>query len=345
MRDFAAAFATLALGRASVLVRKQLPGALGSALSDLIILTGYLLILKGVASFAGRRYSRLSVGLLVVMAIVWSVSGVQGQETMWNYISSIPIALISALTAYEVLRCKALSRLPSRGVIILVTSIHALFYTCRAVVLPWLVAHYGPDVLVLFSKITIYEGVLYSVVLPMTLLKLVREESHDQLLQESHTDYLTRLGNRRRFFEEGSRRLAAQQHGPTAVLAFHLDQFKLINDRYGHQMGDDVLKSFARIVTDTFGHQALIARIGGEEFAALLLGEPARQAHALGNAVVTHLAQTTLARTNDQKILATVSIGLAYYERHAPPLGQSLANADQALYRAKSAGGNCLIRS
>lgn len=345
LRIFAAAFATLAVGCASVLVRKQMPGALGSAFSNLVILTGYLLILSGVASFAGRWYARFSVGLLVFMAIAWAMAGIRWQDTMWNYITSIPIALISGLTAFEALRCKALSALPSKSVIVLVTGAHAVFYTSRAVILPWLVSQYGSDMLVLFSKITIYEGVLYSVVLPMTLLKLVREESHARLLQESQTDYLTQLGNRRWFFEEGSRRVTAKPQGPTAVLAFDLDQFKLINDRYGHQAGDDVLKSFAHIVSKVLGADALIARIGGEEFAALLHGQPARHAETLGDMVATQLARTIATRLHDQDVLATVSIGLAYYDNDAPPLAQSLAAADKALYRAKSAGGNRLVRA
>ena len=75
----------------------------------------------------------------------------------------------------------------------------------------------------LASNITMYEGVLYSIVLPMTLLKLVREETHGQLLRESQTDYLTRLGNRRWFFEQGQRLIDdGRGREPLAVLAFDL---------------------------------------------------------------------------------------------------------------------------
>jgi len=345
LRVFAAGFATLALGCATVLIRQHLPGISGSVLSNLIILTGYLLILNGVASFSGRHYAKFSVTVILVMALIWLLAGSRWHDVLWNYVTSFPIALVSGLTAWEVLRCDALKTMQSRHIVVLVTSVHTISYACRAFVLPWLVVWLGPSVLSLSSKMTIYEGVLYSVLLPMTLLKLVREESHCQLLRESQTDYLTRLGNRRWFFEEGARVLGNSPQGPIAILAFDLDQFKAINDRYGHQVGDDVIKSFANTVKNVMGSGVIVARLGGEEFAALLDADKARRAHDLGDAIATRFAQTITKRFDDHDVLATVSIGLAYYASAAPSLAQGLADADQALYRAKSLGGNRLERA
>lgn len=345
LRIFAAAFATLAAGCAMVLVRRHLPGISGSAVSNLVILIGYLLILNGVASFSGRHYARFSIALLLVMALVWIAVGARWHDALWNYVTSFPIALVSGLTAWQVFRCDSLKTLQSRYIVVLVTGVHAVSYACRAFVLPWLVDLYGPAMLSLSSKMTIYEGVLYSVILPMALLKLVREESHNQLLRESQTDYLTRLGNRRWFFEEGARVFGASPQGPIAILAFDLDQFKAINDRYGHQVGDDVIKSFANTVKNVMGPGVILGRLGGEEFAALLDADKARRAHELGDAVATRFAQTITKRFDDEDVLATVSIGLAYYESAAPSLAQGLADADQALYKAKSLGGNRLERA
>ena len=231
----------------------------------------------------------------------------------------------------------------ARHIVVVVTGIHALLYVGRAFALPWLVTAYGPDLQPLASKITMYEGVLYSVILPMTILKLIREDGHTQLLKESQTDYLTRLGNRRWFFEQGKRILAAEDlRGPVAVLAFDLDQFKAINDRYGHQAGDEVLKSFAEIARNAMGPNTLLARIGGEEFAALLYGPEARRARSLGEAVAARFAENIAARIGGIGILATVSIGLAQFDDERPVLSDALVAADQALYRAKAMGGNRL---
>lgn len=342
LRILAAGFTTLAIGCALVLVRRSVPGAMGSAVSNLVILTGYLLVLGGIASLSGRQYRAASVGILIVDALVWAGWGAQRLDLMWNYVSALPIALISAMTAREMLRCEAMKALRSRHIIVVVAGIHAVVYFARALILPWLVSAYGPAMQAAASKLTVYEGVLYSVLLPMALLKLIRDEAHGQLLQEAQTDYLTRLGNRRWFFEQGARLFGGEGSRPVAVLAFDLDRFKAVNDVYGHQTGDQVLKSFAEIARRVLGPHALLGRIGGEEFAALLTGDDARRARALGEAVATRFADTIPHQIHGLGlgIPATVSIGLAHFETEVPPLADALAAADQALYRAKSLGGN-----
>lgn len=343
LRILAAGFATLALACAGVLFRRAVPGAIGSAICNLVMLCGYFLVLNGVAALSGRRYRVSAAVVIAGMALVWAVSGARWQDLVWNHISAFPIALVSAMTTREMLRCDAMKPFFARHIVVAVTGIHALLYVGRAFILPSIVSAYGPAIQSMASKITMYEGVLYSVILPMTILKLIREETHGQLLKESQTDYLTRLGNRRWFFEQGNRILGADaRRGPIAVLAFDLDQFKAINDRYGHQTGDEVLKSFAAIARRVMGPDTLLARIGGEEFAALLSGDDASRAKALGETVARQFAENISSRIGSVGIPATVSIGLAQYEDGTPTLGDGLAAADRALYRAKALGGNRL---
>jgi diguanylate cyclase (GGDEF)-like protein len=338
-----AAYATLAVGCAAAAFRHTLPGVIGAALSNLVIVTGYLLILHGAAALSGRQYRAGSIVLLVLLALTWAVAGTRGEALMWGYISAIPIAIACGLTARELSRNNALKRFQSRRIAAWVCGGHALFYAFRAFILPWLATLYGPKIFSVASQITMYEGVLYSVVLPMTLLKLVREEAHEQLLQESQTDYLTGLGNRRRFFEEGTRVISdGGASRPMSLLAFDLDHFKTINDRYGHETGDEVLKSFGQIARSVLGSGAILARIGGEEFAALLPNHDGRRAKELGDAIVKRFATTISHRIDGVGIQATVSIGLAQSALEACTLGELLAAADQALYRAKSLGGNRL---
>ena len=341
LRILASGYATLAIGCAAVLFRRDLPGAWGSAISNLILLSGYLLILHGVASFRGRAYRGLSAGLLGVMALIWIISGARWQDVVWNYASSIPIAIVSAVTALEMLRNRTMVAFPARRFVVAITAIHTLFYTFRALILPWLVAEFGAPLQAAASKITLYEGALYSVILPMTLLKLVREERHCHLMRESHTDYLTRIGNRRWFFEEGKRVIEGRgTRGPIAVLAFDMDHFKAINDRYGHQTGDDVLRAFADISRGVIGPDAIFARLGGEEFAALVWSDDARRSQALGATVARTFAETISNGVHGLGIPATVSVGLAQFDDDMPELAHALSTADRALYRAKSLGGN-----
>lgn len=340
LRILASGFATLALGCAAALYRRDLPGVSGAALSNLVILGGYLLVLNGVAALSGRRYVRTSLCVLIGMGLTWVIGGVRWFDVMWTYVSSVPIALVSGLTAWEVYRCQALKPRRSRYIVMAVAGVHTALYAGRAFILPWFDSQ---PVLTLAGKLTIYEGVLYSVVLPMTLLKLIRDETHRQLLLESQTDYLTRLGNRRWFVEQGARMLNGKEgRGAVSVLAFDLDHFKSVNDRYGHAAGDQVLKSFAETAREVLGHDTILARIGGEEFAALLWGDDAKGAHTLGKAMAERFAVTVSNRIDNIGIAATVSIGLARFNGDAPTIMDALAIADQALYRAKSLGGNRL---
>jgi diguanylate cyclase (GGDEF)-like protein len=343
LRILAAGFAILAIGCAAALVRRQLPHGIGSALANLVILAGYLLILGGIAALGGRRYRGVSVAVLVVMALIWAVAGAAGENLVWNYVSALAIALISGLSAWEMHRCASMRSLPARYIVVAMAGIHTVFYLGRGLVLPWAVDVYGQSLLAAAGKITLYEGVLYSVVLPMALLKLVRDEAHGQLLLESQTDFLTRLGNRRSFFEQGAAALENRgQRGPIAILAFDLDRFKSINDVHGHHAGDEVLKRFAEVARRVLGAEAILARIGGEEFAALLSGEDAHDAAARGQAVTRAFADSTHDPRAGLNIAATVSVGLAVYPDEVPALSDGLAAADRALYRAKALGGNQL---
>jgi diguanylate cyclase (GGDEF)-like protein len=341
LKFLAAGYATLATGCAVAPLRHDLPGATGSALSNLIIVAGYLLILHGVASLSNRQYRAGSIGMLVLLALAWAVGGARGQEAMWSYVSAFPIAVACGMTSRELLRCDGMKGMQSRRIAAIVSGAHALLYAARAFVLPALVALYGQGMLLMVGKITIYEGVLYSVVLPMTLLRLVRDEAHGQLLKESQTDYLTGLGNRRWFFEEGARVIRdGESSQPVALLAFDLDQFKAINDRYGHETGDEVLKSFGEVARSVLGRDAILARIGGEEFAALLPRHDSVRGKEVGEAIVRCFADTVAHRKNGVEIRATVSIGLAQSTSETLMLADLLAAADQALYSAKSLGGN-----
>jgi diguanylate cyclase (GGDEF)-like protein len=126
------------------------------------------------------------------------------------------------------------------------------------------------------------------------------------------------------------------------VLAFDLDHFKAINDVYGHAIGDRVLKAFADIARGVMGEDAVFARIGGEEFAALLHADKARNAKDVGEAVARRFAEAIAQHVDGMDVPATVSIGMALYQDSVPMLADGLAAADRALYRAKALGGNRL---
>ncbi len=337
----AAGYAVLAAGCALAMGRSLFAGSLGAGLANMVVMTGYVLIFQGAARLAGRRRGRISLAILVAQALIWVVIGDRWQGIIWNYLSAFPIALVSGLTAWELRRNDRFRSLRSHRIAVGFATMHCLFYLGRVCVLPLTVQSFGPQLLAISSVFTMYEGVLYSVGLPMALMALVREEAHDQLLHTSRTDYLTGLGNRRWFFEEAERHIDGSLGDTgTFLLAFDLDHFKVINDRFGHATGDAVLKLFAGFVRRVVGRDAILARIGGEEFAALLSCKSAAEAGALAQRVVSGFAEIVVDPANGVGVKATVSIGIAELGCDGTDLADLLSAADTALYKAKLGGRN-----
>lgn len=338
---WAAAFGAFTLGCVLSMIRKDLPGVSGFAASNLAMMLGYLLVFQGVLLLDGRRlHPALILGLLVAIGSAWFVAGAAAAEFLWNHASSLPIAIVCGLTALSLLRSQTVRALRSRPIAVAVFACHALFYVARAFVVPVLASIHGEDVLALVAEITMYEAVLFTVAMPMSLLALVREEDRANLLVTARTDFLTGLNNRQGFFELAPRRLShAETSASHALLAFDLDHFKAINDRYGHDAGDRILKLFADIAREIAGPQAMSARLGGEEFAILLPGTKGADAHAIGKHIAQRFADAA-ARPDGLGIPATVSIGLAEASGGQSDLPTLLAAADRALYRAKTLGRN-----
>lgn len=348
LRLLTASYLLLATGCAIGGLRGLLPGMVGAAMGNLVIVSGYLLLLNAVASFSGRRHVRLSLALWTGLALAWLLGGTRQEPILWSYLGNIPIVAASALTTWEMIRAPALRPLRARRLVIAVLATHSLFYAARVVVLPLLVARYGAPALAVAGMLTMYEGVLYSVGLPMALLSMIREEAHRQLLESSSTDFLTGLGNRRWFFDRGERLLRTREGSgggaPVSLLAFDLDHFKTINDQHGHAAGDAVLRIFAETARTTLGPDAAVARIGGEEFVALLPGFGHGVARDLGRVLAARFAAAVPQDARTPGIAATVSIGVAEWgseaETGAASLGELLSAADRALYLAKARGRN-----
>jgi diguanylate cyclase (GGDEF)-like protein/PAS domain S-box-containing protein len=152
-------------------------------------------------------------------------------------------------------------------------------------------------------------------------------------------DFLTGLANRRRFEQELSREAerVARYGAPGAVLVIDLDNFKEVNDAFGHMAGDDLLKGVAGAVKHRIRQTDLLARIGGDEFGVLLPQADADQAQIAADGIVKALGRH-VAVLGDQSIRVTASVGLAMFGRLSA--AEVLACADVAMYEAKQAGRN-----
>ncbi|WP_246726154.1 GGDEF domain-containing protein [Rhizobium lusitanum] len=157
------------------------------------------------------------------------------------------------------------------------------------------------------------------------------------------TDYLTGLPNRRVLATHGINKfVSAQKHGADfAVAILDIDNFKAINDAYGHDVGDEVLVEVAGRLRERIGTFGMVARTGGEEFTVLLSGLDHIMA---ADAIERMRFAVEQAQVGDgmSRIPVTVSAGVAVYSSEDGAFEDMLRRADMALYSAKARGRNCV---
>ncbi len=179
-----------------------------------------------------------------------------------------------------------------------------------------------------------------------TLLRLSLSEeveiSFRKLYDASVRDPLTGLHNRRHFTERLGAELSfsARHSVPLALLMLDLDHFKQINDTYGHQAGDQVLRKVSELLQSSIRAEDVVARYGGEEFVILAPGIDMTQSRMLADRI-RKLVEKLALWWNDDVISVTLSAGVAC---HIPPDVKTntelIENADRALYKAKAQGRN-----
>ena len=163
---------------------------------------------------------------------------------------------------------------------------------------------------------------------------------HSKMKDLAMLDGLTKLYNRRIFDETLAQKVTCQDMRPVSLLLIDLDNFKNVNDTFGHQAGDHVLKTVARILKESCRGHDLVARFGGEEFAIILSQTQVDIAHAVAQRIKNRLAKNVFT-FDDRKLHLTASIGMATCQEGSAIFTTNLVKrADHALYQAKRTGKN-----
>ncbi len=147
------------------------------------------------------------------------------------------------------------------------------------------------------------------------------------------------------FHRELSR--AAREHAQIGVVQIDIDYFKEFNDRYGHDVGDVLLRAFADLLLASFRDSDVPCRYGGEEFTLILIGSTLDETEARARDLQRSVQDLRLnlgdGRTSPSP--PTLSIGIASFPTHGATAESLIRSADQALYLAKSRGRNTIIRA
>ncbi|MCH8891053.1 MAG: sensor domain-containing diguanylate cyclase, partial [Myxococcales bacterium] len=169
------------------------------------------------------------------------------------------------------------------------------------------------------------------------------QQANELLEQLSITDGLTKLHNHRFFQDQLTReiRRATRASTPLSLLLIDIDDFKSLNDRFGHAAGDELLHGLALIMNATVRSSDLLARYGGEEFAVLAPGTDQEGVYLLAEKLRTAIAESSFILGDSMRLTrVTVSVGFAQFKGDRKKF---FDEADRALYRAKAAGKNCVM--
>ncbi|MFZ2510699.1 MAG: GGDEF domain-containing protein [Gordonia sp. (in: high G+C Gram-positive bacteria)] len=324
-------------------LRGQVPVIMSVAVANMLLIAGWTLLLVGMRQFAGRpaqpwRFAVLPVMVFVLFTVVPAVRDNLGARVL---VVNICLMVVLVTLVFEAIADQRDEPLRTRIVVVAAVSVAVVSNIVRAV-------HgyaLAPGAGFLQSGPVQEAGIFVQGVAllgwSIGLLLMHQERLENQLRESVQRDPLTGLLNRRGFAEREARRTSA---GPAcdAALLLDLDEFKRINDTYGHDRGDALLRQCADEVRGWARPGDLAARYGGDEFCVLISVENVEAAVARAEVLRRRIRTATL--PGPDGVAATVSIGVAVAEGvGTTPIGELIATADEALYRAKREGRDRVV--
>lgn len=325
--------------------RGVIPDVLSLDIANASLLLSYTLFLAGARAFGGRDTPPT---VFLICPLLWLIAlrlpAVAADINLRvALMTSCQVSLV-LLIAYEFWRERA-EPLLSRWPAIIVLLLHSAGLCLRIPVIMASPLSQNPD----FFRgptfaVMAFGTVLFTITFAFLLLSMTKERGELRHKTAALVDPLTGLANRRAFLIDAEALIAtrASRSEPLAVLVADLDRFKTINDRFGHAVGDQVLKVFAGAIRRSIRAADLAGRLGGEEFAVLLSGAPEDGAVDLAERIRRAFAEGA-AEIDGHPVRGTVSIGVAALRIGTHDLGGLLSRADSALYQAKKAGRDRVV--
>ncbi|WGK92832.1 GGDEF domain-containing protein [Pseudomonas migulae] len=339
---WSAGFATITVGSTLALLRISGLLLIGIWFANGLLVTAHFLFLLGVARFTQVHLSR--AWYLIFAA--WFAMLLLPDEASW---SKIMLVANSLLVALPTLRASFLLRPHGKSLSVgavqlrYVLLTHGLFYLAKAisVIVPGtlidLAAFRGEII-----QISLVEGAMAIMLIALSMTGTERYRREKQIERLAARDPLTALYNRRAL-EVRAPRLLENVSGmrPGALLLIDIDNFKLVNDLYGHTAGDRLLVSLSEMIRAVLPGGALAARLGGDEFVILLNDASSERVVGLGNALRDRFHQAAAqAFTTPEPV--TLSIGANLFDQPPASLAALIEQGDAALYESKRGGRNSL---
>ncbi|HET9617541.1 MAG TPA: GGDEF domain-containing protein [Pseudolabrys sp.] len=312
-------------------------------LANALLFTAFAVTWTGARVFDGRPVEPV---YLVTGAVLWllicRLPVLANAIDLRALIASGIITAYTWLTAYEFWRGRSEQLVSRWPAVFMLFASGALFLLRTPLVklLPW-----APGSADLFGSVWLtvlsFEALLFTISIAFILLAMAKERTELRHRTAAMVDPLTGIANRRAFLADAGA-LAKRHNGnpkPSSMLLIDLDNFKSINDTFGHALGDRVLEIFTASTREALRDSDLFGRLGGEEFAALLYDTNSETALVVAERIRESFAAAT-SEVDGNVVGATVSIGIAHCEGAVLEVPELLAQADRALYFAKERGRN-----
>jgi diguanylate cyclase (GGDEF)-like protein len=275
--------------------------------------------------------SVLFIGICMIPSVYGSYAAVY---TTVN----ILLAILAAATAMEFWRVRGAYHAQSRYAIIVAYAILSVSFAGRiaqGILGGDQMGRHLPDDALLMVHLSV--ALVHLVASGAFALSLTYERDAARLLWLANHDPLTGLLNRGAF-EERVRALAKESEWRNAaILLIDMDHFKQINDRHGHAAGDEALKVCGNILTGMFSDECVVARWGGDEFAAVLPACSPEQARTIAERISRAVGQTAVI-SHGVRVPISVSVGVCHASEHYHEFAALMMGADAALYTAKANG-------
>ncbi|MEM9633268.1 MAG: GGDEF domain-containing protein [Pseudomonadota bacterium] len=347
LRFWAFTFWAPAVGGVLIVLRPFGPDWMSEYAGCMLFLVGLSSAWLGVRSFFGRRPPWIFTSAVILGLVPVGVAYDQSVETMalnrQLYIFSAA-ALFYALAAIEIHRGKAGEVLPGRKAGVLVFTSFSILHFAVLPFPAWFPIDFTDKLPVsswLFVLIVL--SLLHTVAAVFVCLLLAKERAEAKVQVMADTDVLTGLNNRRAFIRRVDEQLNDPESGKGTLLLLDLDHFKRINDRHGHQGGDKVLVGFADFLKSFAGKNAILGRIGGEEFAVFISGRVGEELDLLAQKVCLG-ASILKIDPGAAGISFTTSAGFTDTNVSGKVFERLYDHADKALYKAKRRGRNQACR-
>lgn len=334
---WSAGFATITVGSTLALMRSNGLLVLGIWFANGLLVTAHWLFLLGVGRFTETRLSRA----WYLIFVVWSALLLLPDDQWWSKVMTF---FNSGLVGLLALRASLLLRPHGKSLSVGAVQLryvmlgHGSFYCVKALsamipgTLVDLAAFRGEII-----QISLVEGAVALMLIALSMTGSERYRREKRIARLAARDPLTTLYNRRALEVRAPRLLenvSVQQ--PGALLLIDIDNFKLVNDLYGHAAGDRLLVSLGEMILAGLPEDALAARLGGDEFVILLGNASSERIVALGSTLREGFRQQASTFATPEPV--TLSIGANLFEYPPASLAALIEQSDAALYESKRGG-------